>query len=397
MSMSMPTPAADARATILVVDDMPENLEVIGSLLQPLYAVRLAQSGEEALLAARAEPIPDLILLDIMMPEMDGYAVLARLRTSPATSSIPVIFVTAMSDDEDEQRGLDLGVADYLHKPMRPAILLARVRNQLELKHSRDRLEDWNGSLQREVRRRMRENELVRDVTLHALATLAERRDGSTGNHLYRTKSFVQALGAQLLRSNCYVDQLDGGKLEQMVRAAPLHDIGKVGIPDEILLKPGQLTAAEYEIMKGHAHIGAEAIGDSIIRASHESGYDEATTGAALDFLRVAQEIAASHHEKWDGSGYPLGLSGQSIPLAARLMAVADVFDALSTKRVYKDSWDLERVNDYLRQQSGTHFDPALVEAYLAIRHEFRSIAEQYADVQPAATLTHVEARRGLR
>jgi len=392
----MPMPAADARATILVVDDMPENLEVIGALLQPFYAVRLAQSGEQALHAAREEPIPDLILLDIMMPEMDGYAVLARLRTSPETSAIPVIFVTAMSDDEDEQRGLDLGVADYMHKPMRPAILLARVRNQLELKQGRDRLEDWNGSLQREVRRRMRENELVRDVTLHALATLAERRDGSTGNHLYRTKSFVQALGAQLLRSKRYVDQLDAGQLEQMVRAAPLHDVGKVGIPDEILLKPGKLTAAEFEIMKGHARIGAEAIGDSISRASNESGHDEATTCAALGFLRVAQEIAASHHEKWDGSGYPLGLSGQSIPLAARLMAVADVFDALSTKRVYKDSWDLEQVNDYLRQQSGTHFDPVLVEAYLAIRDEFRTIAEQYVDVQPAATLIHVQACHGL-
>ena len=392
----MPMPAADTRATILVVDDMPENLEVIGALLQPFYAVRLAQSGEQALRAAREVPIPDLILLDIMMPEMDGYAVLSRLRTSPETGAIPVIFVTAMSDDEDEQRGLDLGVADYMHKPMRPAILLARVRNQLELKQGRDRLEDWNGSLQREVRRRMRENELVRDVTLHALATLAERRDGSTGNHLYRTKSFVQALGAQLLRSNRYVDQLDAGQLEQMVRAAPLHDVGKVGIPDEILLKPGKLTAAEFAIMKGHARIGAEAICDSISRASHESGHDEATTCAALGFLRVAQEIAASHHEKWDGSGYPLGLAGQSIPLAARLMAVADVFDALSTKRVYKDSWDLERVNDYLRQQSGTHFDPALVDAYLAIRDEFQTIAEQYADVQPAATLIHVQACHAL-
>jgi putative two-component system response regulator len=206
----------------------------------------------------------------------------------------------------------------------------------------------------------------------------------------------VQALGAQLLRSKRYVDQLDAGQLEQMVRAAPLHDVGKVGIPDEILLKPGKLTAAEFEIMKGHARIGAEAIGDSISRASNESGHDEATTCAALGFLRVAQEIAASHHEKWYGSGYPLGLSGQSIPLAARLMAVADVFDALSTKRVYKDSWDLEQVNDYLRQQSGTHFDPVLVEAYLAIRDEFRTIAEQYVDVQPAATLIHVQACHGL-
>jgi putative two-component system response regulator len=380
---ALPLPVPEpfhAKATILVVDDMPENIEVIGGLLHPLYTVRVATSGERALRAARSVPRPDLILLDIMMPQMDGYAVLAALRESPETRDIPIIFVTAMNADENEQLGLDLGAVDYINKPIRPAILLARVRNQLELKQARDRLSDWNGTLQAEVQRRMRESELVRDVTLHALATLAEQRDGETGNHLYRTKSFVHALGAQLLRTGQYVEQLAGGLLEQMVRAAPLHDIGKVGIPDEILLKPGKLTPAEFEIMKGHARIGADAIGESIRRAARDSGHDEVTGREALAFLRVAQEIAAGHHEKWDGSGYPAGLAGAAIPLSARLMAIADVFDALSTRRVYKDRWELEHVNDFLRDKAGTHFDPALVEAYFAVQDEFRAIAEQYAD-----------------
>jgi putative two-component system response regulator len=374
-------PAAGlARATVLVVDDIAENIEVIGGLLQPLYTVRAACSGERALRAARTLPTPDLILLDVMMPKMDGYAVLAALRESPVTRDIPVIFVTAMCAEENEQLGLDLGAVDYISKPIRPAILLARVRNQLELKRARDRLHDWNGSLQLEVQRRMRENELVRDVTLHALATLAEQRDGETGNHLCRTRSFVHALGAQLLRTNQYVDELAGGQLEQMVRAAPLHDIGKVGIADDILLKPGRLTPDEFEIMKDHARIGAEAIGESIRRAAHDSGQDEATGREALGFLRMAQEIAAGHHEKWDGTGYPLGLAGLAIPLSARLMALADVFDALSTRRVYKEPWDLDQIDAYLRDNAGRHFDPALVEAYASVRHEFRAITEQYAD-----------------
>jgi putative two-component system response regulator len=374
-----------ASATVLVVDDNPVNLEVIGGLLRPLYTVRESSSGEDALWAARTAPAPDLILLDVMMPDMDGYAALAALRESPATRDIPVIFVTAMSAQENEQLGLDLGAVDYISKPIRPAILLARVRNQLELKHARDRLKDWNGSLQAEVQRRMRENELVRDVTLHALATLAEQRDGETGNHLCRTRSFVQALGAQLLRTNQYMEELAGGQLEQMVRAAPLHDIGKVGIADDILLKPGKLTPAEFEIMKDHARIGAEAIGESIRRASRDSGQDEAAGQEALGFLRMAQEIAAGHHEKWDGTGYPLGLAGPAIPLSARLMALADVFDALSTRRVYKEPWDFDRVDAYLRDNSGLHFDPALIEAYASVRHEFRAITEQYADTATAA------------
>jgi putative two-component system response regulator len=378
--LALPVEPEHGPATILVVDDMPENLEVIGGLLQPHYAVRVANSGERALRAAQTEPRPHLILLDIMMPDMDGYAVLAALRESPATRDIPVIFVTAMSGDENEQFGLDLGAVDYVTKPLRPAILLSRVRNHLELKFARDKLQDWNGSLQREVERRMRENEMVKDVSLHALATLAEARDRDTGNHIVRTRFYVEALGRHLLRCGLYTEELGDGRLDHIVRAAPLHDIGKVGIPDYILHKPGKLTADEFEIMKGHARIGAEAIAEAIRRVSREPGCDEAQGRDALAFLHMAQEIAGAHHEKWDGSGYPLGLRGTAIPLSARLMALADVFDALSHARVYKESFSVEKVDSILLAGRGAHFDPALVDAYGSIRDELYSLCARYPD-----------------
>lgn len=378
--MALPVEHPHARATILVVDDVPDNLEVIGGLLQPQYAVRVASSGKRALRAAQLEPRPDLILLDISMPVMDGYAVLAALRESPSTREIPVIFVTAGNPDESEQLGLDLGAVDYVAKPLRPAILLARVRNHLELKQARDKLEDWNGSLQREVERRMRENELVKDVSLHALATLAEARDRDTGHHIVRTQFYVQVLGEQLLRSGLHVEALAHGRLDHIVRAAPLHDIGKVGIPDHILHKPGKLTAEEFDVMKDHARIGAEAIAEAIRRVTREPGRDDARGREALAFLHMAQEIAGAHHEKWDGSGYPLGLRGAAIPLSARLMALADVFDALSHARVYKGSMPPDEVDRILLAGRGTHFDPAVVDAYGVVRDELYRISDRYPD-----------------
>jgi putative two-component system response regulator len=314
------------------------------------------------------------------MPVMDGYAVLAALRESPATAEIPVIFVTAMIADENEQAGLDLGAVDYITKPIRPAILQARVRNQLELKRARDWLKDQNGFLEQELQRRMRENELVKDVSLHALATLAEARDQDTGQHLVRTQLYIEALGRELLRTGRYVEELAGGRLERIVRAAPLHDIGKVGIPDHILLKPGKLTPDEYEIMKGHARIGAEAIAEAIRRVSREAGRDETAGREALGALRMGQEIAGAHHEKWDGSGYPLGLAGQAIPLSARLMAIADVFDALTHARVYKASFDPDATDQILWKGRGLHFDPELVDAYMVVKDEFRAIAGRHTD-----------------
>jgi len=368
--------------TILVVDDTGENLTVIGGLLQPFFRVRVANSGMRALKVARSDPRPDLILLDVMMPEMDGYAVLAELRQDPYTRDIPVMFVTAMDGDQDEEYGLSLGAVDYITKPIRPAILLARVRTHLELKDARDWLRDQNGYLEGEVSRRMRENDLIKDVSLNALALLAEKRDNETGNHLYRTQAYVEALMEQLQDHPRFRHALSAAQRQLIAKAAPLHDIGKVGIPDQILLKPARLTPEEFEIMKTHSLIGAEAIEAAIERVvgGDRARLDELQGNTPLDFLVVARHIALGHHEKWDGSGYPQGLRGDAIPIPARLMALADVFDALTCKRHYKKAFPLEQAVALLVEGRGTHFDPDVVDAFLAIQDRFADIAQRYAD-----------------
>ncbi|HMV00662.1 MAG TPA: two-component system response regulator [Rhodocyclaceae bacterium] len=361
------------QATILIVDDTPENLTVLGELLQPNYRVRAANSGRRALQIAAADPAPDLILLDVMMPEMDGYEVMARLRNDPRTREIPVVFVTAMDSTEAEERGLDCGAVDYITKPLRPAIVLARVRTQLELKQARDLLRDQNSYLEAEVSRRMSENQLIQEVSIHALARLAETRDPETGNHLRRTQEYVRTLAINLRAGGHHTEALSDRAIATLARSAPLHDIGKVGIPDHILLKPGKLTSDEWEIMKTHAALGSEAI------AQAERDADE-----PVEFLAVAKEIAHFHHEKWDGSGYPVGLRGDGIPLSARLMALADVFDALISRRVYKPPMSFDEARSIIVRGSGSHFDPAIVTAFGNAFDQFCGIAERYQDDGPA-------------
>jgi putative two-component system response regulator len=377
--MSVEEAVAVKRPTILAVDDTKENLMVIGQLLQPYYHVRVANSGQRALKAAANPPIPDLILLDVMMPEMDGYQVIMELKTNLQTHDIPVIFVTAMDADQDEEHGLALGAVDYVTKPIKPAILLARVRAHLELKQARDWLADQNTYLEGEVRRRMADNELIKDVTLQSLALLAEKRDNETGNHLHRTQAYIETLMEHLRHHPRFATELaDPAHRQRIAKAAPLHDIGKVGIPDAILLKPGKLTVEEFEIMKTHAMIGADTIGEAIKRV--ENSVEPQTVDAPLAFLEAARQIAGGHHEKWNGSGYPLGLSGDAIPLAARLMALADVFDALISRRHYKEAFPLERAVGIITEGRGQHFDPDIVDAFLVLMDEFVRIAERYAD-----------------
>lgn len=356
-------------ATILIVDDTPENLSVLGELLQPTYRVRAANSGRRALQIARGTPRPDLILLDVMMPEMDGYDVLAELRADPDTHQIPVIFVTAMDGTADEERGLECGAVDYITKPIRPGIVLARVRAQLELKAARDILTDQNDYLEAEVARRMHENELVQEVSIHALARLAETRDPETGKHLLRTQEYVRTLGRALRDHPRFAHYLDERTISALAQSAPLHDIGKVGIPDHVLLKPGKLTPDEWEIMKTHAEIGANAIAQA-----------EQDARKPVEFLAIAKLIARSHHEKWDGSGYPDALKGDDIPIAAGLMALADVFDALICKRLYKPAFSFEEACRIINEGSGSHFDPDVAKAFWEERETFRSIAEAYAE-----------------
>jgi putative two-component system response regulator len=359
--------------TILIVDDNPENLTVLGELLRRDYQVRAANSGARALQLALRAPTPDLILLDIMMPEMNGYQVLERLREEDATREIPVIFTTAMNATEDERRGLALGAVDYITKPLRPAIVLARVHTHLELKATRDRLRQINLGLEAEVAARVRETVLVQDVTMRALASLAETRDNETGNHILRTQTYVEALARRVDRHPRFARALDERSIRLMSKSAALHDIGKVGIPDQVLLKPGRLTPQEWVVMQGHAAIGAAAIDRAVADAEQP-----------MDFLKYARQIAMSHHERWDGSGYPEGLAGDDIPLAARLMAVADVFDALISRRVYKPPIAFQEARELMAVERGRHFDPDLLDAFLADFSGFCDIARRHPDVAAA-------------
>ncbi len=358
---------------VLIVDDVPENLTVLGELLCDAYTVRAANAGSAALHLARLNPQPDLILLDVMMPGMDGYEVMQRLKADPATRDIPVICVTALSDTEEEERGLTLGAADYITKPLKPRVVLARVRSQIELKRARDRLADQNAFLEAEVARRMRENQLVQEASIHALARLAETRDSETGNHLLRTQEYVRRLALLLRHHPRFAAELDDHAIDLLARSAPLHDIGKVGIPDHILLKPGRLDSREWEIMKTHAQIGAE----SIERAERDADHP-------IEFLAVAKQIARHHHERWDGLGYPDALVGDAIPLPARLMALADVFDALISKRVYKDAFPYTQARDMIAASRGKHLDPVVVDAFVSDFAAFCEIAERHADSDEA-------------
>ena len=357
------------RATILVVDDTADNLKLMSGLLKDYYKVKIANNGKKALAIAALDTRPDLILLDIMMPEMDGYEVCRQLKRDPMTRDIPVIFLTAKAEVEDEEMGLRLGAVDYVIKPISPPIVLARVETHLKLKASADFLRDKAGFLEQEVARRTREVVAIQDATIFALASLAETRDSDTGNHIRRTQHYVKALADKIKSHPRFDAGLDDACIAMLFKSAPLHDIGKVGIPDHILLKPGRLEPHEFTIMKGHA-----ALGRAVIERA------ERTLGMDVKFLSCAKEITQSHHEKWDGSGYPDGIIGKDIPLSARLMAVADVYDALISRRVYKDAVPHDKAVETIMAGKGSHFDPDIIDAFFAIRDEFRSIAARYTD-----------------
>ena len=365
-----PPPLQPAVETLLIVDDMPENLEVLDGLLRAAgYAVKAANNGRTALRLAAEGQKPSLILLDVMMPGMDGYAVLERLRADEATRDIPVIFVTALAEAGDEEAGLALGVADYITKPIKPAVLLARVRTQLQAKLARDLMRDQNAWLEAEVARRMEENEHIQAVSIRALANLAETRDQETGRHIRRTQAYVRLLAEALTAHPRHSAVLTPAYIDLLTRSAPLHDIGKVGIPDHILHKRGRLDDAEWAVMRTHAALGARAI-----------EFAERDEEGPVAFLALAREIAHWHHEHWDGSGYPDGLAGDAIPLSARLMTVADVFDAMLSRRVYKSALPADQVYAYIVERSGSHFDPDVVEAFVRCYPDFIEVARRHAD-----------------
>jgi putative two-component system response regulator len=365
----MAPPNQPLNKTILVVDDTPFNLALVSAVLKKFYLVKEAASGPQALTMLKTEPLPDLILLDIMMPTMDGYEVCRRLKADPLTANIPVIFLTANVSSDDEEKGFELGAVDYITKPIKQKVVLARLKTHLQLKASADFLEDKAAFLEEEVARRSAEIEAIQDVTILAMASLAETRDNETGNHIRRTQFYVQLLAEKLQNHPRFSDFLSDHTIKLLFKSAPLHDIGKVGIPDHILLKPGRFTLEEFAIMKAHTTLGRDAIATA-----------EARLGVNIEFLTYAKEIAYSHQEKWDGSGYPEGLAGDAIPISARLMAVADVYDALISRRPYKQPMPHEQAVQLIIDGRGSHFDPDIVDAFISTQDEFSAISQRYAD-----------------
>lgn len=321
--------------SLLLVDDEPTNLQVLRNILQDSYHLQFARNGQKALELAEQEH-PDLILLDVMMPGMTGLEICRMLKQNPRTCRIPVIFVTALSDADDEATGFEAGAVDYISKPVSPAVVKARVRTHLSLV-------------------RVEELEKTRLQIIHKLGKAAEYKDNETGLHVIRMSHFSRYLA---LAAGC-----DALFTEQLFEAAPMHDIGKIGIPDAVLLKPGKLDADEWKIMQSHVEIGAEILGN-----------DESS------LLNMAASIARNHHEKWDGSGYPRGIRGEQIPLEARIVAIADVFDALTSVRPYKAAWPVEEAFALISRESGSHFDPRLAELFLTLEPQIREVQRKWSD-----------------
>lgn len=349
--------------TILIVDDTEMNIDILVETLGDVYNISVAMDGESALQIIEENP-PDLILLDIVMPRMNGYHVCEKLKTRDITRDIPIIFLTSLKEEQDEEKGLRLGAVDYITKPFRPALVKARVRNHLELKRHKDHLEEL-------VHERTFELTLTQDATIYALATLAECRDQETGRHIKRTQRYLQVL-AEHLKTNPRFRELHDNKIINLLyKSAPLHDIGKVGVPDSILLKKEKLTKEEFEEIKKHTIYGR----DTLLRGEYELGNRDSS------FLRYGREIAYTHHEKWDGSGYPQGIFGEAIPVAGRLMAVADVYDALISKRVYKPAFSHEKSVEIMKNGKGVHFDPDILDAFLELEGEFQKVAYELSDL----------------
>lgn len=337
------------KARILIVDDEPVNLNLMRQILKNDYVLTFAKSGPEAF-ENISKQVPDLLLLDIMMPGMDGYTVCQTLNNDPRYADIPVIFCSAMSDEIDETRGFEMGAVDYITKPVSAPVVKARVRTHLSLSNQKM-------ALQQEVKKIHADLISSRFQALQMLGKAAEFKDNETGMHVVRMSYYSAALARATgwPEDQCFT----------LLNASPMHDVGKIGIPDAILLKPGRLNEEEMEVMRRHAQMGADIIN---------------TQNDTSPLFKMAASIAASHHEKWDGSGYPNGLSGEEIPIEGRIVAIADVFDALSSKRPYKDPWPLERILDLLHEEKGRHFDPDLVDKFIEILPEIKAIQQQWQD-----------------
>ncbi|WP_153915999.1 HD-GYP domain-containing protein [Shewanella sp. TC10] len=337
------------KQTILVVDDTPENIDVLAGVLKSEYHIKIAKNGELALKIAQSISL-DLILLDIMMPGIDGFEVCRQLKRDERTRHIPVIFVTAKISADDELKGLELGAADYITKPFNPPIVQRRVNTQLALSNQ-------NRLLATKVQQKTAEIAQNQLNVIRRLGRAAEYKDNETGMHVIRMSYYTHVLALA-----AGVNEADA---EVLMNAAPMHDVGKIGISDAILKKPGKLDFEEFEEMKKHCEIGAEILGDK-----------------DSELMTIAQEVALTHHEKWDGSGYPNGLTGESIPLYGRIVAIADVFDALTSERPYKKAWSVEDAIALIEREAGSHFDPKLVPLFIDKLDEILEIKTKFKDTE---------------
>lgn len=336
---------------VLVIDDQPVNLSLIRSILKDEYDLLFSSQGSDTLSLAKRW-LPDIILLDIIMPDSNGFDICKALKIDPTTRSIPVILVTSLSDNFNEEYGFDCGAADYISKPINKNTLLARLRAHLAFHQKQKSLEDA-------VARRTEQLEAIQYIAIKMLGRAAEYKDNETGLHVIRMSHYAYTLTKALGWSD-HMSNL-------ILKASPMHDVGKIGIPDSILQKPSKLNDSEWEIMRKHPEFGAEII------SSHNDN-------SISDILTMASNIALSHHEKWDGSGYPNGLSGENIPIEGRIVAIADVFDALTSQRPYKAPWSIEKTTEYITSQASKHFDPALVQLFLNNIDQFLDIMEKWSD-----------------
>jgi len=351
---------------VLVVDDLESNTRLLEGFLRPMgFEVDIAFSGESALERVAEHP-PDIMLLDLMMPGMDGFEVCQRMKQDATMRHIPVIIITGLTDRQANVKAIEAGADDFVIKPFDRVLLEARIRSSLKTKMLQDEVLAHQHILEEKVQERTEQLMVVQQVTVFSLAKLAESRDNETGDHLERMRMYARELASEMIQWPKYADTVPPEFPEKVFQSSPLHDIGKVGIPDDILLKPGPLDTEEFEIMKTHTLIG----GETLRAADYQAGKNS--------FLAMGRDIAYYHHEKWDGSGYPYGMAGEAIPLAARIVALADVYDALSSRRPYKEPFSHEKSKAIILEGRGKHFDPEVVDAFLARESRFLEIREKY-------------------
>ncbi|MDR1137773.1 MAG: response regulator [Synergistaceae bacterium] len=352
------------KSKVLIVDDTDLNIDILVDALEGRYSLYTALDGESALMQVKKNA-PDIILLDVVMPGMSGYDVCMKLKADPSTADIPVIFLTAMTDINDKARGFELGAVDYMVKPFAILEVQARLDVHLSLLNAKKALKQQNELLEMKVRERTQELSVTQSVIIEAMASLAETRDHETGDHVMRTRFYVQILAVRLEAHPRFRDYLIMLDPDDLGTAATLHDIGKVGVPDHILLKPGRLTPDEFEEIKKHTIYGHDILSRLVRRLPGNT------------FLKLADEIAWTHHEKWDGTGYPRGIKGDNIPIPGRLMAIADVYDAMISPRVYKGPMSSDDAMSFISSKAGTHFDPDVAAAFVELRETFQFVANE--------------------